>query len=76
MDRPCGTVTDDGAKPKATVTPGLEAPRVVTAPRRISHFVLLKQLGVGGMCVVFVTFDEKLERWRPCCSEHIRGRRS
>jgi tetratricopeptide (TPR) repeat protein len=37
-------------------------PAVPMAPRRIEHFVLLQELGAGGMGVVFAAFDEKLER--------------
>jgi tetratricopeptide (TPR) repeat protein/predicted Ser/Thr protein kinase len=37
-------------------------PRETPPLRRVSHFVLLEQIGAGGMGVVFAAFDERLER--------------
>ena len=62
MSGPERTVTNPEEALPETVNLRLSASRGVPAPRRLSHFVLLEQLGQGGMGVVFSAFDEKLER--------------
>src|SRR5689334_22344344 len=61
---------DDAVQAPGPVTPG-EANAALTSstvaapatpPRRIAHFVLLEQLGAGGMGLVFAAFDEHLDR--------------
>ncbi len=56
---PTQTLAAQVPSSSGTLTP---APREPTPPRRLSHFVLLEQIGAGGMGVVFAAFDERLER--------------